>query len=173
MHCYRVVRRPAPRILSVLAMSALLLLLSNCSFGSTTGPRHLVIATLFAASGMRAPYDLPAQYAVDLAVSQAHLPDGYTLSVESKDEAYGSSNDFPFLSMHTVTSDVQTLVNNTSVVGIVGPFDGYGATLAMPIINQAGLSMIDPFNTTPSLTLKPYALPLYGFNWAVMHPAMR
>lgn len=169
MHRYRVVLGPAPRLLSVLATSALLLILSNCSFGSTTGPRHLVIATLFAASGMEAAADLPAQYGVDLAASQAHMPDGYTLSVVSKDEAHGSSSDFP--TIDTVTSEVQTLANNASVVGIVGPLNSYGATLAMPITNRAGLSMINPINSTPGLTLKPYALPLYGFNWALMHPA--
>jgi ABC-type branched-subunit amino acid transport system substrate-binding protein len=169
MHHYRVVLRPAPRLLSVLATSALLLILSSCSFGSTTGPRHLVIATLFAASGMGAAADLPAQYGVDLAASQAHLPDGYTLSVVSKDEAYGSSSDVPTIG--TVTTEVQTLTNNASVVGLVGPFNSYGATLAMPITNRAGLSMINPINVTPGLTLQQYALPLYGFNWPLMHPA--
>jgi ABC-type branched-subunit amino acid transport system substrate-binding protein len=169
MHRYRVILRPAPRLLSVLATSALLLILSNCSFGSTTGPRHLVIATLFPASGTKAAGDLPAQYGVDLAVSQAHLPDGYTLSVVSKDEAYGSTSYSP--TIDTVTTEAQSLANNASVVGIVGPFDSYGATLAMALTNRAGLSMINPINLTPSLTLKQYALSLYGFNWALMHPA--
>jgi ABC-type branched-subunit amino acid transport system substrate-binding protein len=153
----------------VLATSALLLTLSSCGLGSPTGSRHLVIATLFATSGTRASADLPAQYGVDLAVSQAHLPDGYTMSVESKDEAYGSTGFYPESS--TVTNEVQTLANNAQVVGVVGPFDSYGATLALSITNRAGLSMIDPFNLTPGLTLKPYALPLYGFNWSLMHPA--
>ena len=133
MHRYRVVLRPAPRLLSVLATSALLLILSNCSFGSTTGPRHLVIATLFPASGMKAAGDLPAQYGVDLAVSQAHLPDGYTLSVISKDEAYGSTSYSP--TIDTVTTEAQSLANHASLVGIVGPFDSYGVTLVLSLIN--------------------------------------
>jgi ABC-type branched-subunit amino acid transport system substrate-binding protein len=142
--------------------------LSSCSFGSITGPRNLVIATLFAARGTDAPFELPAQYGVDLAVSQAHLPDGYTLSVMSKDEDYGSSSGYP--TIDSVTTEVQTLANNASMLGLVGPFDSYGATFAMSLTNRAGLSMIDPFNLTPGLTLKQYALPLYGFNWSLMHP---
>jgi ABC-type branched-subunit amino acid transport system substrate-binding protein len=146
-----------------------LLTLASCSFASASGPRHLVIATLFAASGTEAAFELPAQYGVDLAVSQAHLPDGYTLSVVSRDEAHGSTGYFP--TIDTVTSEVQTLANNAQVIGMVGPFNSYGATLAMPITNRAGLSMINPINVTPGLTLKQYALTLYGFNWSLMHPA--
>jgi ABC-type branched-subunit amino acid transport system substrate-binding protein len=155
----------------VLATCALLLALTGCGFfGSNTGPRRLVIATVFATSGMEAPFELPVQYGVDLAVSQAHMPDGYTLSVVSRDEAYGSTSGIP--TIDTVTSEVRTLVHNASVVGIVGPGDSYGSTLTMPIINQAGLSMINPDNFgAAGLTLQPYALPLYGFNWALMHPA--
>jgi ABC-type branched-subunit amino acid transport system substrate-binding protein len=174
MDHFWVVLRPTRRLMSVLATSVLLLALAGCSFFGTTraGPRHLVIATLFATSGLGATDELPAQYGVDLAVSQAHLPDGYTLGVVSKDEAYGSLSSTPTIgTVGAVTSEVQTLANNAQVIGMVGPLDSYGATLAMPITNRAGLSMINPVNTTPGLTLKPYALPSYGFNWALMHPA--
>src|SRR5579862_3481711 len=119
MHRYRVVLGPAPRVLSVVAACVLLVALSSCGFGRPTGSRHLVIATLFAGSGTRATTNLPAQYGVELAVSHAHLPDGYTLGVESKDEAYGSTGYYP--AIDTVTTEARNLASNAQVVGVVGP----------------------------------------------------
>jgi branched-chain amino acid transport system substrate-binding protein len=168
MDHFWVVLRPTLRLMSVLATSALLLALAGCSFFGTTsaGPRHLVIATLFAASGTEAPYELPAQYGVDLAVSQAHLPDGYTLSVVHED--YGDAT-AERKSDAAITTQVHAVVNDAHVVGVVGPFFSSVAMLAMSITNLAGLSLISPTNTNPSLTLELYAHD-YGLNWSLMHP---
>jgi branched-chain amino acid transport system substrate-binding protein len=168
MDHFWVALRPTRRLLSVLATSALLLALAGCSFfgssGGSTGVRRLVIATLFAVSGADATTQLPAQYAVDLAVSQAHLPDGYTLGVVHEDYE-GASGVDPTLADTEVTS----LVKNPSVVGIVGPFNSRIAAAAMPLTNAAGLTMISPTTTYPGLTLEQYpsvsALP-----WSRLHP---
>jgi branched-chain amino acid transport system substrate-binding protein len=155
-------------------MCALLLTLASCGAGgSSTSARHLVIATLFDVSGTDAAFDLPAQYGVDLAVRQAHLPDGYTVRVVHEDYG-GTTSDDPTVranAARAVTAEVQALANNAQVVGMVGPFNSYVAALTMPITNLAGLSMISPANTTPGLTLQQYALPQYGFNWSLLHPA--
>jgi branched-chain amino acid transport system substrate-binding protein len=168
MDRFGAVLRPTRQLLSVLAMSALLLALAGCSFFGTTraGPRHLVIATLFAASGVYATTELPAQYGVDLAVSQAHLPDGYTVSVMHED--YGDAT-AGLKTDSAITTEVHALVNDSHVVGVVGPFSSREATLAMPITNLAGLSLISPTNTSPSLTLEFYAHD-YGLNWSLVHP---
>ncbi len=168
MERYRVILRPTRHLLGVLAMSALLLALTGCSLfgGSSAGPRHLVIATLFAASGVDAATQLPAQYGVDLAVSQAHLPNGYTLSVvhEDYESTNGSGPDTTI-----AATEATSLVNNSNVVAIVGPFNSGIANVTMPITNAAGLTMISPTTTNPGLTLEPYA-PDYGLNWSRLHP---
>jgi hypothetical protein len=119
MHRLTVFFRPMRRLLTVLASCALLLTLASCSTGGTARPMQLEIATLFAVSGTDGVTQLPVQYGVDLAVSQAHLPDGYTLSVAH--ENYSVALDAPNLgatASRAVATIVHTLVNNTHVVGI-------------------------------------------------------
>ncbi|PWT78755.1 MAG: hypothetical protein C5B60_00645 [Chloroflexi bacterium] len=172
-HRHRVVLQPTRRLLILPAMCALLLAaLASCRAGSgtTRAAHHLEIATLFAVSGADAAIELPAQYGVDLAVSQAHLPDGYTLSVVHRN--YESISE-PLVSYATEASSIATAVNTSvkdaHVVGIVGPFTSSAAAWAMPITNRAGLSMISPTNTNPGLTLEHYAN-YTGLNWGLLHP---
>jgi len=164
MYRYSAALRSTWHLLSVLATSVLLLVLVGCTSSTSTRPRHLVIATLFAVSGTDAITELPAQYGVDLAVSQAHLPDGYTLSVIHENYESGRGVD-PILAAKEVTS----LVKTSSVVGIVGPFDAVAAQDTMPITNAAGLTAISPAATNPALTLEQYA-PAYALNWSLLHP---
>ncbi|MGO8949385.1 MAG: branched-chain amino acid ABC transporter substrate-binding protein [Ktedonobacterales bacterium] len=164
-----IVLRLRQRLLTVLATCALLLALSSCSAGGSTtnAPQHLVIATLFATSGTDAATQLPAQYGVDLAVSQAHLPDGYTLSVVHEDYEGAGGID------QTIgAAQARALVNNAHVVGVVGPFDGAVTRAAMPITNLAGLSMISPTNTIAGLTLQQYT-PALNIDWNQLHPPGR
>jgi branched-chain amino acid transport system substrate-binding protein len=167
----RVILKPTPRLLPLLAVGVLLVTPVSCSLGSgSTAARHLEIATLLAVSGTYAATELPAQYGVDLAVSQANLPDGYTLSVVHED--YTGALD-PLATYaaaaQSVATEVQSLVNNANIAGVVGPFNSLAATWAMPITNQAGLSMISPSNTNPSLTMQYYAN-YTGLNWSLLHP---
>jgi branched-chain amino acid transport system substrate-binding protein len=157
----------------VLATGALLLTLATCRAGtiSTTKLAHLEIATLFAVSGTDAATQLPAQYGVDLAVSQAHLPDGYTLSVLH--ENYARALDAPSFGVtaaHAVSVLVQGVVSDAQVVGVIGPFNSLIAGVTMPITNGAGLSVISPTTTNPCLTLQQYA-PECAFTWSKLHPS--
>jgi branched-chain amino acid transport system substrate-binding protein len=173
MHWQRVGLRPTQRLLTMLALCTLLLTPASCSAGSsTTASKHLEIAALFAVSGTDAALQLPAQYGVDLAVSQAHLPDGYTLSVVHVNYA-GTRVDDPTVAAtaaHALTTEVHALVNDAHVVGVVGPFNSSVTRLVMPITNLAGLSMISPTNSEPDLTLMQYA-PNNGMVWSQLHPA--
>jgi branched-chain amino acid transport system substrate-binding protein len=171
MLMHRVVLGPTPRLLTLLALSVLLLTPAGCSLGGGgTAARHLEIGTLFAVTGTYAATQLLAQYGVDLAVSQAHLPDGYTLSVVHED--YTGALD-PLVTYaaaaQSVATEVQSLVNNAQVVGVVGPFSSTVATWVMPVTNRAGLSTISPSNTNPSLTLERNAN-YTGLNWSLLHP---
>jgi branched-chain amino acid transport system substrate-binding protein len=149
-----------------------LLTLVNCDDGG--GPnasRHLEIATLFAVAGADAATQLPAQYGVDVAVGQAHLPDGYTLSV-AHENAAGAGADDPAIASAArarIISEVHALVNDAHLVGVIGPFTSGVATLVEPITNLAGLSVISPTTTSPGLTLQQYA-PANGVLWSQLHP---
>jgi branched-chain amino acid transport system substrate-binding protein len=173
VHYYTIRFGPPHRVLAMLAAGALLLTLASCRADTTSSTKgaHLEIATLFAVSGTDAATQLPAQYGVDLAVSQAHLPDDYTVSVVHENHA--SAPDTSSLGAtyaHIVSVLVQGVVSNARVVGVIGPFNSAIAEVTMPITNGAGLSVISPATTNPCLTLQQYALGC-AFTWSKLHPS--
>ena len=155
--------------IAIAAAVAIMLTLSSCgtSSGGSSGNKNLVIATLFATSSTDAASQLPAQYAAQLAVSQASLPDGYKLTVQTEnyESASGSGPD-----TSVAATEASSLVANTNVVAIVGPFNSGIAKVTLPIINAATLTMISPANTNPGLTLENYAQ-ANGMTWSLLHPA--
>jgi branched-chain amino acid transport system substrate-binding protein len=155
--------------IAIAAAVAIMLTLSSCgtSSGGSSGNKNLVIATLFATSSTDAASQLPAQYAAELAIQQASLPDGYKLSVinENYESAAGSGPD-----TSVAATEATALVANSSVVAIVGPFNSGIAKVTIPIINEATLTMISPSNTNPGLTLESYAA-ANGITWGTLHPA--
>ncbi len=165
MDSHRAVWTPISRLGALWVACAVLPALASCTIGINTASKHLEIATLFAVSGPDAAMQLPAQYGVDLAASQAHLPDGYTLRVVH--DNYGG--------VHGIDATVgaaaaRAVVNNAHVIGVVGPLNSGIAEVVMPITNLAGLSVVSPTNTYPGLTLPQYALD-YGLDWSLLHPA--
>jgi branched-chain amino acid transport system substrate-binding protein len=142
--------------------------LASCGTSSGGGSvnKNLVIATLFATSSTDAASQLPAQYAAQLAVQQASLPDGYKLTVQTEnyESAAGSGPD-----TSVAATEASALVANSNVVAIVGPFNSGIAKVTIPIINQATLTMISPANTNPGLTLQNYAA-ANGITWGTLHP---
>ena len=123
------------------------------------------IATFLPVSGTDASEGLPAQYGVDLAVSQnTNLGGGFTLGV--KHTNYEGSNG-PDTSLGT--SIATSLVTDNSVIAVAGPFNSGIAKVAMPITNGNGLVMISMANTNPGLTKSQYA-PDSGIDFATLHP---
>ena len=115
-----------PRVLKPLAkgslvpIAALVIVLTLAACGSSStgaaGNKNISIATLFAVSGTDAAAQLPAQYGVDLAVSQAKLPDGYTLSVVHTNYEGASGVDTTI-----AATDAQTLVEQCQCSGYRRP----------------------------------------------------
>lgn len=164
-----------PRVLKPLAKGSLVpiaalvmvLTLAACGSSSTgaSGNKNISISTLFAVSGTDAADQLPAQYGVDLAVSQANLPNGYKLSVVHENYEGAGGVDTTL-----AATDAHALVGNSSVLAIVGPFNSGAAKTSMPITNGAGLTMISPTNTNVGLTLQQYAS-ANGIVFSQLHPA--
>src|SRR5262249_16004624 len=67
-------------------------------------------------------------------------------------------------------NDMQSMVQNTCILGMVGPFSSQVARAEMPIAAQAGLVMISPASTNPGLTLREYAS-IDGIDFDQLHPA--
>ena len=156
----------------VVASFAMVLTTAGCGGSSSTGGsggggnKNLKIATEFPVSGTDASATIPAQNGVDLAVSQASLPNGYTLTVVHKNDEGASGADASI-----GAANVHDLVSDSSVIGIVGPFNSSVAKAEIPVVNNAGGPvLISPTNTNPGLTIEQYAS-ANGIVFSVLHPA--
>ena len=151
----------------MLAVGATVVLgLNGCGGGSTSVNKALKLATEFPVSGADATDTIPAQNGVDLAVQQnANLGSGYTLSVVHKDDE-GPNGADPSIG----ASNVQALIDDSQVMGIVGPFNSGVAAAEIPKVEAAQIVEISPTNTNPGLTLQQYAAQ-YSINFSQLHPA--
>jgi branched-chain amino acid transport system substrate-binding protein len=155
-----------PRLVRVLLVGAVLgiSLLSTGVLGPhpQTGGK-LCLATDLPTSGDWAWAGKPAEHAVNLAVMQNQvLGKGYTLKVINYDDR--GPHD-----LTTGLQNVQQMVRNPCIVGMVGPYNSSVATGEMPVAANAGLVMVSPSNTNPALTLRSDA-EIQGIDFEQLHP---
>ncbi len=98
-------------------------------------------------SGGEAPNGVPTNNGVLLAIAQ-HPVAGFTVTTNLQDDALNGAHD-----PATGAKNMQTLVNDTAVIGVVGPYNSNVAKAQIPISNAAGLLQCSPANTNISLTL--------------------
>jgi len=92
----------------------------------------------------------PTANGIKLAVKQANdkkLIPGYTIDVNSQDDAVNGVHD-----PDKGRANMATLVADTAVLGVVGPFNSGVARAEIPVSNEAGLVQCSPANTGTDLT---------------------
>jgi branched-chain amino acid transport system substrate-binding protein len=92
----------------------------------------------------------PTANGIKLAVKQANsknLIPGYTVEVNSQDDAVNGVHD-----SDKGAANMKTLVADTAVLGVVGPFNSGVARAEIPVSNEAGLVQCSPANTGVDLT---------------------
>lgn len=137
-----------------------------CGANGGSGGKEIKIATDLPVSGTDAAVGLPTQYGADLAVQQnKDLGNGYTLSIVHKNDE-GTSGPDPSVG----AANIQSLVTDASVMGIVGPFNSGVAKQEIGIANGSGIVLMSPTNTNPGLTKKEFA-DANGINFDLLHPA--
>jgi len=107
------------------------------------------IGTEFPMSGGEAPNGVPAANGVALAISKIQVP-GFTVTVSTQDDAVNGVHN-----PQQGAKNLQTLANDPSVIGVVGPYNSNVAQAEIPVSNAAGLMQCSPANTAPGLT-KPW-----------------
>jgi len=113
------------------------------------------------------------QMAAQLAVEQANtnkVLGGCTLKYVSKDDSSVAKNGHdPAQGAQNITA----LAADSSVVGVVGPFNSSVALAEIPKASSAGLALISPANTNPCLTavVAVCSDPTININTASLYPA--
>jgi len=99
-------------------------------------------------TGGEAPNGVPTANGVALALEKlaASVP-GYNITIAQKDDALNGKHD-----PQTGASNMQALVNDPSVMFVVGPYNSNVAQAEIPVSNAAGLMQCSPANTNPGLT---------------------
>jgi len=128
------------------AVAAVALLAAACGGSSSVG-KNLTIGISLPLSGSALASAGPAQKGAELAISEATLDGGYTLTVKVLDHAVNGAHD-----PAQAAADMTTLVGDNTVVAVVGPFNSGSAKAQIPVSSAAGLLQCSPSNTNPDLT---------------------
>jgi branched-chain amino acid transport system substrate-binding protein len=146
--------------IGALAATAVLVIAGCSNTGTASGGasgaaggKTIKIGTEFPMSGAEQANGEPSANGVKLAIKQANakgtIP-GYTLDINLQDDAVNGVHN-----PQQGATNLHTLVADTSVVGVVGPFNSNVAQAEIPIGNAAGLLQCSPANTNTGLTYPP------------------
>ncbi|HVA38645.1 MAG TPA: branched-chain amino acid ABC transporter substrate-binding protein [Candidatus Dormibacteraeota bacterium] len=104
-------------------------------------------------SGADASDGIPTQNGVALAIEEAnaHAPAGFKFQMDALDDAVGGVHN-----PQQGATNIRSLAADPEVMGVVGPFNSNVAAAEIPVSNEAGLPLISPSNTNPTLTSAKY-----------------
>jgi branched-chain amino acid transport system substrate-binding protein len=121
--------------------------------GGTTGgggeanKGEIIIGSDLPTSGADASGGLPTQYGAAFAVKQKATVKGFKLTFLGLDDAVNGVHDG-----QKGVQNVQQMISNTKVLGMVGPLNSNVAKAEIPVANQVPLAMLSPANTNECLT---------------------
>jgi len=117
------------------------------SSGSTASKGDITIASDLPTSGADASSGLPAQNGVSFAVTSKKTIEGFTLKFKPFDDTVNGVHD-----PQKGAQNVQQMLSDNSIMGMVGPFNSNVARAEIPVANQGALAMVSPSNTNECLT---------------------
>lgn len=115
--------------------------------GGDTSKGEIVVVSEFPTSGASAASGLPAQNGATFAFQQTTAIKGFKLTIRNQDHAVNGVHD-----PQKATQNVQAAINDSKVLGVVGPFNSSIARAIIPVANRASLALISPANTAECLT---------------------
>jgi branched-chain amino acid transport system substrate-binding protein len=143
-----------PKLLAGLALASLVLAACGTSnTGNSANKGTIKIGVDFPESGAETSNGVPALNGVRYAVSTTGSTDGFTLEVSNLDDAVAGVHD-----PAKGAQNMAQFVDDTKVLGVIGPFNSSVAKAEIPVTNRASLVQISPANTNPCLT-KPVYIP--------------
>jgi branched-chain amino acid transport system substrate-binding protein len=140
-----------PKLLAGLAVASVVLAACGNSSTGNAVKGTIKLAVDLPESGAETSNGIPTLNGVKFAVSQVKSVDGFTLDVFNLDDAVNGVHD-----PQKGAQNVQQFVDDTKVLGVVGPFNSGVARAEIPITNRAHLVQISPANTNQCLTKDVY-----------------
>ena len=135
---------------------------SDCSSPKGT----IKIASDLPVSGADASSGLPTQQGAQFAVQQHSCVQGYKIVFQPFDDAVNGVHDAT-----KGAQNVQQMLSDSQILGMVGPFNSGVAKAEIPIANRGPLAMISPSNTNECLTQDlSYCQAANGFTAASLRP---
>lgn len=150
-----------------LGVTLLMGILAACGTGTTSSNTSsnvvIKVATEFPISGGDIDIGTSTTNGAALAVDQAnanHTIPNATLQLVRKDDVGPQGTHDPA----TGAANVQALLGDPQVAGIVGPLNSSVAQAEMPVANNGNIALISPANTNPCLTKEGAAVGCGGAN---------
>ncbi len=157
------------RGLGVLIVAAFVAFACGGGGGSTTSKGEIDIASDLPTSGNETSSGLPTQQGAAFAVASlaSGTYHGFTVKFIPFDDAVNGAHD-----PQKGVQNVQAMIANSKILGMVGPFNSSVAKAEIPVANQAPLVMISPANTNECLTQAlSYCQQADGFTAASLRPS--
>jgi branched-chain amino acid transport system substrate-binding protein len=139
----------AKRFAAVMGAALIVVLAAACNAGSTGG-KIIRIGIELPQSGNEVANGGPTKNGILLAIKQANAANkvpGYTFADNNQDDAVNGVHD-----PTRGADNMRILVADTTVLGVVGPFNSGVARAEIPVSNEAGLAQCSPANTGTDLT---------------------
>jgi branched-chain amino acid transport system substrate-binding protein len=141
-----------PKLLAGLALASLVLAAcGTSSTGNTASKGTIKIGVDFPESGAETSNGVPALNGVQYAVNTTKTVDNFTLQVFNLDDAVAGVHD-----PAKGAQNMSQFVDDTKVLGVIGPFNSSVAKAEIPVTNRASMVQISPANTNPCLTKTVY-----------------
>ena len=141
--------RSLARVIAWLGLLSLVSL-AACS-GGTAVVKTIRIGVDFPLSGAEGRAGTPTLNGVRFYVHQHPVLDGYHVEVSARDDAVNGVHNAKL-----GAQNVSALIADPLVMGIIGPLDASVARAAIPLANQAHLTMISPSTSNRCLTKEPF-----------------
>jgi branched-chain amino acid transport system substrate-binding protein len=155
------------RGLAVLIIATFVAFACGGTSGGSGSKGEIDIASDLPTSGSDASSGLPTQEGANFAVTRAGTVRGFTLKFVPYDDAVNGVHDAA-----KGVQNVQAMISNKLVLGMVGPFNSGVAKAEIPVANAAPLAMMSPSNTNECLTQDhSYCQAANGFTAASLRPS--
>jgi branched-chain amino acid transport system substrate-binding protein len=155
------------RGLAVLIIATFVAFACGGTSGGSGSKGEIDIASDLPTSGADASSGLPTQEGANFAVTRAATVRGFTLKFVPFDDAVNGVHDAA-----KGVQNVQAMISNKLVLGMVGPFNSGVAKAEIPVANAAPLAMMSPSNTNECLTQDhSYCQAANGFTAASLRPS--